>query len=157
MPETEGLPDLAGRVRPLIQMLPLAVQPRLMATLERAAADRYRAWAVACSEPTQGEGLRACAAREEEVATRIEMAFPETPDEQRHIGSVLPQIAEAYRARHWPSDRSRRNTRFRPRLNVAEQPSGARLPLRRPMRPFVRRCLHARSSKSAAPSFSRQS
>lgn len=98
MPETENLPDLAGQVRPLIQMLPVTVQPRLMATLERAAAGRYRAWAVACSEPAQGEGLRACATREEEVAARIEMAFPAPPDEQRHIASVLPQIAEAYRA-----------------------------------------------------------
>jgi hypothetical protein len=33
MPESEGLPDLAGQVRPLIQMLPVAVQPRRMATL----------------------------------------------------------------------------------------------------------------------------
>jgi hypothetical protein len=61
MSETDSLPDLAGQVRPLIQALPVAVQPRLMATLERAAADRYRAWAVACSEPAQEEGLRACA------------------------------------------------------------------------------------------------
>ena len=49
MPETESLPDLAGQVRPLIQMLQVAVQPRLMATLERAAADRYRAWSGAQS------------------------------------------------------------------------------------------------------------
>ena len=42
--------------------------------------------------------MRACVAREDEVARRIEAAFPAPPDEQRHIGSVLPQIAEAYRA-----------------------------------------------------------
>ena len=98
MPETGSLPDLGGQVRPLIQTLPVGVQPRIMATLERAAADRYRSWAEACPEPVQAEGLRACAAREEEVAARIEMAFPSLPDEQRHIGDVLPQIAEAYRS-----------------------------------------------------------
>lgn len=37
---TGTLPDLGGQIHPLIQALPLAVQPRLMAHLERAAADR---------------------------------------------------------------------------------------------------------------------
>jgi hypothetical protein len=98
MSETGNVPDLGGQVRPLIQALPVDVQPRLMATLERVAADRYRAWAGACPEPVDADGLRACAAREEEVAARIEMAFPPQPDEQRHIGGVLPQIAEAFRS-----------------------------------------------------------
>lgn len=98
IPETGRLPDLAGQVRPLIQALPLGAQPNIMARLERAAADRYRAWAAACPESGQAEGLRACAAREEDVAARVEMAFPSQPDEQRHIGDVLPLIAEAYRS-----------------------------------------------------------
>jgi hypothetical protein len=94
--EIDSLPDLAGQVRPLIQALPVGVQPRIMARLEQAAADRYRTWAAACPTPAQAEGLRACAVREEEVAARIELAFPAQPDEQRHIGTVLPRIAEAY-------------------------------------------------------------
>ena len=98
MSGTGSLPDLGGQVRPLIQTLPVGVQPRIMATLERAAADRYRTWAGVCPEPVEAEGLRACAAREEEVAACIERAFPSQPDEQRHIGSVLPQIAEAFRS-----------------------------------------------------------
>jgi hypothetical protein len=69
-----------------------------MATLERAAADQYPAWAGVCPEPAQAEGLRACAAREEEVAARIDVVFPSQPDEQRHIAGFLPQIAEAYRS-----------------------------------------------------------
>jgi len=91
MSETGSLPDLGGQVRPLIQALPVGVQPRIMATLERAAAARYRTWAGVSPEPMQAEGLRACAAREEGVAARIEMAFPPQSDEQRHIGGVLPQ------------------------------------------------------------------
>ena len=98
MAEAGNLPDLAGQIRPLIQTLPVGVQPRIMATLERAAADRYRAWSGACPEPVQVEGLRACAAREEEVAARVEMVFPSQPDEQRLVGGVLPQIADAYRS-----------------------------------------------------------
>lgn len=98
MPDSGSLPDLGGQIRPLIQTLPVGLQPRIMATLERAAADRYRTWAGVCPEPAQAEGLRASAAREEEVAARIEMAFPSQPDEQRHIGGVLPQIAEVYRS-----------------------------------------------------------
>jgi hypothetical protein len=46
----------------------------------------------------QADGLRACAIREEEVAARIERAFPSQPDEAGHIGGVLPQIAEAFRS-----------------------------------------------------------
>ena len=52
------LPDLGGQLRPLIQALPPGIQPRLMARLERAAADRYRAWAAACLDPAAAEGLR---------------------------------------------------------------------------------------------------
>lgn len=96
--DTGSLPDLGGQVRRLIQTLPVDLQPRIMATLERAAANQYRAWAGACPEPAPAEGLRACAAREEDVAARIETAFPSQPDEQRHIGEVLPRIAEAYRS-----------------------------------------------------------
>ena len=91
-------PDLAAQLRPLIQALPPAIQPRLMARLERAAADRYRAWATECPEPAAAEGLRACAAREEEVASRVEMLYPAQRDEVRHVTDVLPTIAETYRS-----------------------------------------------------------
>jgi len=98
MTGTGRLPDLGGQLRPLIQALPLAIQPRLMARLERAAADRYRAWAAACLEPATAEGLRACAEREEEVAARVETRYPPQRDELRHFREALPTIAEAYRS-----------------------------------------------------------
>lgn len=156
MSETEGLPDLAGQVRPLIQMLPVAVQPRLMATLERAAADRYRAWAVPCSEPAQGE---ACAhAQPEKKKSRHALRWRS----RHHLTSSTTSAAFCPRlpkhtARLWPSGRPRRSTRFRPRLNVGEQPSGAPLRPQCLMRLSVKRFLRAPSSKSAAPSFSKQS
>lgn len=98
MTGTAGLPDLGGQLRPLIQALPLGIQPRLMAHLERAAADRYRAWAAACLQPASAEGLRACAGREEEVAARVESLYPPQPDELRYFSEALPTIAETYRS-----------------------------------------------------------
>ena len=98
MAETSNLPDLGAQVRPLVQALPGGIQPRLMARLERAAADRYQTWAALCPEPAQAEGLRACALREQEVAKRVEALFPSQPDEDRHLRDALPRIAEAYRA-----------------------------------------------------------
>lgn len=95
--ETGELPDLAAQVRPLVQALPRASQPRLIAELERAAAERYQAWAASCPEPTQAEGLRDCATREQEVARRVEVLFPPQTDERRDFSDALPKIAEAYR------------------------------------------------------------
>jgi len=97
-PESGRLPDLAAQLRPLIQPVPPRIQPRLMARLERAAADRYRAWAAECPEPATAEGLRACAMREEEVADRVEKLYPAQDGELRHVTDVLPAIAAAYRS-----------------------------------------------------------
>lgn len=98
MPETSGLPDLGARIRPLIQALPARLLPRLMAELERVAAERYQAWSASCPEPTQAEGLRECALREREVARRVEGLFTSQPDEHRYFSDALPRIAEAYRS-----------------------------------------------------------
>jgi rubrerythrin len=98
MSDTDELPDLGAQVRPLIQALPRAIQPRLIAELERAAAERYQAWAASCPEPAQAEGLRDCAAREQEVARRVEALFPSHTDERRYFSDALPRLAEAYRS-----------------------------------------------------------
>lgn len=98
MAEKADLPDPGVQVRPLIQALPPGIQPRLMAELERAAADRYQTWAAQCPERVQAEGLRNCALREREVAKRVEALFEPQPDEHRHLRDALPRIAELYRA-----------------------------------------------------------
>ena len=98
MAEMSNLPDLGAQVRPLVQALPAGIQPRLMARLERAAADRYESWAALCPAPAQAEGLRACALREQEVARRVEALFPSQPDEDGHLRDTLRRIAEEYRA-----------------------------------------------------------
>ena len=95
-PETTGLPDVGELLRPLLEALPVAIQPRLLAQLERGAAERYRAWANTCPRVRQADGLRACAAREEEIATHVERIFPSQPDELRLISEALPEIAKVY-------------------------------------------------------------
>jgi hypothetical protein len=92
------LPDLAELLRPVLETVPIAIRPRVIATLERAAAERYRAWATSCPDPLQAEGLRACALREEDVAVRVEKIFPSQPGEQQLIAGVLPRVAEIYGA-----------------------------------------------------------
>ena len=98
MAETARLPDVGEELRPLIQALPLAVQPRILARLERGAAERYRAWAASCPDRPQADGLRACAGREEEIAARVEEIFPSQPDEQEQMSGVLREVAKVYRA-----------------------------------------------------------
>lgn len=92
------LPDVGAQIRPLVEAVPPQVRPRLVATLERAAADRYDAWAVACSDAPQAAGLRECARREREIATRIEALFPLHADGERACGAALPGLADTYRA-----------------------------------------------------------
>ena len=91
-----SLPDVAAAIGPLVQAVPSAVRPRLMATLERAAGDRYDAWAAVSDDAALAGGLRACAAREREVASRAEALFAAAPDERTHIGSAVPGIVAAY-------------------------------------------------------------
>jgi hypothetical protein len=94
----DALPDLGAQLRPVLAEVPPAIWPRLVAQLERAAADRYDAWASSCGDEAQRAGLRACAAREREVASRIEAAFPAHPEEQRYMSATVPKIAAAYAA-----------------------------------------------------------
>ena len=96
--ETGNLPDLGAQVRPLLQAVPPRVQPRLVAELERAAADRYEVWAAQCWDEAQANGLRECADREREVARRVEALVAPEPHEARHFRESLPRIAAAYDA-----------------------------------------------------------
>ena len=97
MPETSTLPDVGAQLRPLVESVPPEVRPRLIARLERVAGERYQAWAADCGDAVQAAGLRECAAREHEVARRVEALFPAHPDEGRLFAAAVPKVAEAYR------------------------------------------------------------
>jgi hypothetical protein len=97
MLDTSNLPDVGAQLRPLVESVPPEIRPRLVAQLERVAGERYQAWAADCPNAVQAAGLRECAARENEVARRVEALFPSRPDEGRHFATAVPKVVEAYR------------------------------------------------------------
>jgi hypothetical protein len=92
--EQPSLGQIIGRV---LRRVPVPEQPLLIAIAERMAADRYRAWA---DEPTLAEHratLLACAAREEDIAARVEGLYPGAAELQRAILERHPDLVETNR------------------------------------------------------------
>ena len=91
MPQT---PDIGLLHRPLFAQLDPAARPRLLAALERIAAERYRSWATTL--PDHADALTACATDEEEVAARIEAVFAVDDSAKGLIDSMLPSARQTY-------------------------------------------------------------
>jgi hypothetical protein len=68
-----AIPRFGELLGPYIARVPPETMPRFLALLERGAADRYRQWAERI--PDHRDGLLRCAAREDDIADRIEGAF----------------------------------------------------------------------------------
>lgn len=68
----------------------------LLSRLERTAAARYRQWAA--DVPDHGEGLLACAAREDEIADRAEALFPPTDAHRHQVEAMIGPATDAYYA-----------------------------------------------------------
>lgn len=73
-------PDFAALLAPHIGSVPEEAVPAFLARLERTAAELYRLWAKAL--PEHAEGLLQCAAREDEIADRVEQIYPAETEEQ---------------------------------------------------------------------------
>ena len=73
-------PDFASLLAPHIGSVPDEAVPAFLARLERTAAERYRMWAE--DLPEHAEGLLQCAAREDEIADRVEQIYPAQAQEQ---------------------------------------------------------------------------
>jgi hypothetical protein len=73
------LPNIAEIIGPILQRLPAAERPLLGAVAERLAAERYRGWAAAASDAAWRAALLACAAREEDIAGRVERSTRTPP------------------------------------------------------------------------------
>jgi hypothetical protein len=67
-------------------------QPLLIAIAERMAAERYRAWADEAELRAHRSELLACAAREEEIADRIEALHPDAAAVQRELRAGNPEL-----------------------------------------------------------------
>ncbi len=87
------LPDVGAILAPLLAGVAPDDRPLLLAIAERMAADRYRRWADAAGDPSTRAGLRACAAREDEIATRIEAVYADAAGVQARLRAAHPELA----------------------------------------------------------------
>ena len=97
MPDTAPSSELTAVLGQLMQRAAPGQQQLLMALAERMAAERYRTWA----DNEEGErrvALLACAAREEEVARRIEALHEQAGVVQALIREQNPDLGDLARA-----------------------------------------------------------
>jgi len=90
------IPSFALLLRPFIEKIPDAGRPAFLAMLERGAAQRYREWAAEAKD--RAAGLLACAAREEEIARRVDALFPAAVVGDPGVEAALAGAREAYYA-----------------------------------------------------------
>lgn len=93
MPDTPNFPELLG---PHIAAVPATAVPNFLARLERGAAQCYREWAPHY-EGEERAVILACAAREDEIADRVDRLFPVDPGDLQKIEEALPGALAAYR------------------------------------------------------------
>jgi NAD(P)-dependent dehydrogenase (short-subunit alcohol dehydrogenase family) len=94
---TAALPKVAEIIGPILLRVPATQQPLLIAIAERRAAARYRGWATEMTDENRKGELLACAAREEQIAGRIEALYPDAASVQDDILSANPDLDEINR------------------------------------------------------------
>ena len=94
---SNDLPSIAGILAPVVTRFPRQQQKLLVAWAERQAARMYQSWAEHVSDPERAGFLR-CAAREEDIAARIEALDPDAATIQRQLLAELPDLEEQVRA-----------------------------------------------------------
>jgi hypothetical protein len=94
---TAELPDVGAALAPLLARVPRARQPLLIALAERMAAERYRGWAGEWPDAEGRAELLACAAREEEIAAKVEALFPDAAAAQAGLRTAHPELPELNR------------------------------------------------------------
>ena len=88
------VPNFAVLLGPFMREVPQEGIPHFLSLLERGAAERYRSWAREL--PEHAEGLLACAAREEEIADRVQKLFPVAAAREEQGTALLPAARDAY-------------------------------------------------------------
>ena len=88
------IPDFSEVLAEHLSGVSAEAYPYLLSQLERTAAARYRTWADAVGE--HREGLLACAAREDEIADRVEAMFPPTREHRAQVDAMIPAAKAAY-------------------------------------------------------------
>jgi len=88
------IPNFGAVLSPYISQVPAEATPRFLALLERSAAARYREWATAL--PEHADELLRCAGGEDEIADRIDAAFPIDPSLAEALHAPLPAAVATY-------------------------------------------------------------
>jgi hypothetical protein len=90
------IPNFGELLAEHLSSVPPQAYPYLLSQLERTAADRYRGWAE--EVPEHRDGLLACAAREDEIADRVEALFPPSEEHRALVAAVIPKAKATYYA-----------------------------------------------------------
>lgn len=95
-PDFGGLtvPDFGELLAEHLTSVPGEALPFLLSQLERTAAARYRGWAD--DVPEHREGLLVCAAREDDIADRVEELFPPSDEHRDLVLTVIPAARQTY-------------------------------------------------------------
>lgn len=89
-----AIPRFGELLGPYIARVAPETMPRFLALLERGAAERYRTWAERLAE--HRDGLLSCAAREDEIADRIEGAFALDDSLRPQLEAPLAEAVTVY-------------------------------------------------------------
>lgn len=92
------LPNVAEILAPVLGRVSPEERPLLMAIAEQMAAERYRQWAAAASDPSHQSQLLACAEREEKIAGLVAALYPEAAASQADIRAGNPDLPELNRS-----------------------------------------------------------
>lgn len=93
---TTESPNFGLLLAPILGQVDTAARPRFLALLERTAADRYRHWADLL--PAHAASLLECASREDEIADRVEAAFPIDESKLETLKALIPAARDLYYA-----------------------------------------------------------
>jgi hypothetical protein len=88
------IPNFGELLAEHLNSIPPEALPYMLSQLERTAAERYRGWAEAV--PEHGEGLLACAAREDDIADRVEAMFPPSDANRELVAATIPAARATY-------------------------------------------------------------
>ena len=88
------IPNFGELLAEHLSSVPQAAYPYLLSQLERTAAARYRGWAE--EVPEHRDGILACAAREDDIADRVEALFPPSEEHRALVADIIPKAKATY-------------------------------------------------------------
>lgn len=88
------IPLFGELLAPFLTPIPAEAKPGALALLERGAAERYRGWADAV--PEYRMGLLACAAREDQIANKIDALLPIPLEQRETVDALIVLAKQAY-------------------------------------------------------------